>query len=63
MELNRGWLKFIEFCKRERFGEVRVRIQDGVPVSIPPQIIKRTNLDETTTTTEILKAIDLTKEE
>jgi len=63
MDLNKSWLKLIEFCKRERYGELKVKIQDGVPVSLPAQIIKRENLDGSITTTEISKPIDLTKEE
>jgi len=63
MELNKGWQKFIAFCKREGFGEVRVKLQDGVPVSLPAQIVKRENPDGSVTTTEISKPVDLTKEE
>jgi hypothetical protein len=62
-QLNKAWQRLTEFCKRERFGEIKIKIQDGVPVSLPAQIIKRENPDGTVTTTEINKAIDLTKEE
>lgn len=63
MELSKNWQRLIDFVKREKFGEVKVKIQDGVPVSLPQQLVVRTNPDGSITTTEISKAIDLTKDE
>ena len=59
-DLHKSWIKFVEFVERERFGEVKIKIQDGIPVCIPLQIIKRINLDGSVTTTEITKTINLT---
>lgn len=59
---NRAWKNLIAFMKREGYGEVKIKFQNGIPVSIPMQVIRRTNRDGSVTYTEVNKSIDLTSE-
>ena len=53
--------KLKQIFKRIGHGEIRVRIENGEPVSIPPQVIEK-SFGEISNLNVIDKSIDLTKE-
>lgn len=54
--------KLLKIFKRIGHGEIRIKIENGEPVSIPPQVIEK-SFGEINNINIIDKAIDLTKEQ
>jgi len=54
--------KLLKIFKKIGHGEIRIKIENGEPVSIPPQVIEK-SFGEISNMNVIDKAIDLTKEE
>lgn len=51
-----------QILKKIGHGEIRIKIENGEPVSIPPQVVEK-SFGEINNVTIIDKAIDLTKEQ
>jgi hypothetical protein len=51
-----------QIFKKIGHGEIRIKIENGEPVSIPPQVVEK-SFGEINNVTIIDKAIDLTKEQ